>query len=241
MIALQEVERQLTALGANYRFWGRAEIVELQHILVPGEQIQFCLNGKYAGGYATFVVTDRRLLIVDKKIFYLTVEDMRYDMISEVDFSAQLLSGTIKVCTPTKNLTFTGYRPKILRQTAGYIQQRVLEVRQYTHDPVEAVSPNAAPVPSQPVYLAATDPQLKPANQLLVTPLQPSPAGIQRQHPVNDYEVPYVQELGKEAIMGPDVPSEQPPAPKARLNPYLSPPLLMRRRIGRFGPISHRQ
>src|SRR5690349_14341378 len=98
MVTLKEVEKQLTAIGANNRYWGRAEIIELQHILVPGEQIKAHLTGRYQGGFANFVATDQRLLLVDKKLFYLTVEDMRYDMIAEVDFSGQLLSATIRVC-----------------------------------------------------------------------------------------------------------------------------------------------
>lgn len=213
MVTLQEVERQLAALGANNRFWGRAEIVELQHILVPGEQIQSSMNGRYLGGFATFVVTDQRLLIVDKKVFYLTVEDMRYDMISEVDFSAQLLSGTVRVVTPTKNLTFTTYKPRQLRVVVSYIQQRVMQVRhQYSPEQSNLEQPQSVPAP-QPQAVAAP------------TPAAASPyAGM--------------LDLGSQAINGANQATL--PAPQRR-NPYMNPPLMMRRRIGRFGPIGHAQ
>lgn len=212
MITLQEVEKQLEAIGANSRFWGRAEIVELQHILIPGEQIQSLINGRYQGGFATFVTTDQRLLLVDKKIFFLTVEDMRYDMIAEVDFSAQLLSGTIQVCTPTKNLTFTTFKPKPLREVASYIQQRVMQLRNQ-YDPQQqqqrSVSLQSAGLPTQP---AQTD--QKPA---------PVMKGV------------YAALLGNHAVTG----AEQEPALPSplRRNPYMNAPMVTRRRIGRFGPI----
>jgi hypothetical protein len=208
MVTLQEVERQLNTIGANNRFWGRAEIIELQHILVPGEQIQACLYGRHQGGFATFVTTDQRLLLVDKKIFYLTVEDMRYDMIAEVDFSAQLLSGTMRVCTPTKNLSFTTYKPQVLRQVASYIQQRVMQVRhQY--------------MPDEPI-----------AQPSLAQVIQPAT-------PVTSIANRYASllEIGNQAVSGANTPEEL-PAPQRR-NPYMNPPLIMRRRIGRFGAIGH--
>ncbi|MEO5627705.1 MAG: PH domain-containing protein [Candidatus Saccharimonadales bacterium] len=198
MVTLQEVEKQLEAIGANSKFWGRAEIIELQHILVSGEQIQACLNGRYSGGFATFVATDQRLLLVDKKLFYLTIEDMRYDMISEVDFGAQLMSGTIKVCTPTKNLTFTTFKPKPLREVTNYIQQRVMQVRH--------------------MYSSQSEPQ---------------PAATNALPEVTD--TPYAAVIGNQAVIVAG--SEDLLPTPARRNPYMHPPVMMRRRIGRFGSI----
>lgn len=206
MVTLQEVEKQLEAIGANSKFWGRAEIVELQHIIVPGEQIHYCLNGRYEAGFATFVVTDQRLLIVDKKLFHLIIEDMRYDMISEVDFGAQMVSGTVKVCTPTKNLSFTTYRPKLLRQVVNYIQQRVMQVRhQYSIQEAQTLNFDHVQAVQQPAP-------------------QPAPE-------VSD--TPYAAVLGNQAVQAA---GQQLPMPQRR-NPYMHPPVLMRRRIGRFGSL----
>jgi hypothetical protein len=224
MVTLQEVEKQLDAIGANNRYWGRAEVVELQHILVPGEKITACLNGRYQGGFATFVVTDQRLLLVDKKLFYLTVEDMRYDMISEVDFGAQLLSGTLKVCTPTKTLTFTSFKPRVLRQVSSYIQEHVMRVRhQYglqldTPQTAQPAAPPAAPItPAAPVAAASVAPVAS------VT------------QPLNGL---YTAALGNQAVNSAEAAPIVDPLPiPQRRNPYVNPPFMMRRRIGRFGSI----
>jgi hypothetical protein len=105
-------------------------MLELQHILIPGEQIQACLNGRYEGGFAMLCATDQRLLLIDKKPMYLTLEDVRYDMVSEVDFSHRLLDATVRVCTPMKTLVFTAWKRADLRKMTTYLQQRVIEIRQ---------------------------------------------------------------------------------------------------------------
>ena len=130
MVTLEEIEGQLKRIGATFRFWGHPEIVELTHILIPGEQIQSCLNGKWEGGFAVLCATDQRLLLIDKKPMYLTMEDLRYDMISEVDYGHRLLNATIRICTPNKTLAFTAYNHTRLRQLTNYVQQRIMELRQ---------------------------------------------------------------------------------------------------------------
>jgi hypothetical protein len=130
MVSMQVVEQQLKAIGAEFRFWGRAEKRELQHILVEGETIHHCLNGRYEGGFAMLCATDRRLLLIDKKPLYLTLEDVRYDMLSEVDFSHRLVDATVKVCTVNKVVMFTSFRNMELRKLTVYVQNRVMEIRQ---------------------------------------------------------------------------------------------------------------
>lgn len=210
MISLQEVERQLRQIKANYRFWGRPEILELPRILVPGEQIQACVNGHYSGGFATFCATDQRLLLIDKKLLYLTVEDLRYDMINEVDYCAQLVTSTMSVCTPTKTMTLTTMQPAKLRLVATYIQQRVMEIRQEfgLHNQSAALRP-------------ASLPSALPEPPQTVQPLSAS----QHQVPQPTAEQPQTED-----------PKFELPTP-LRQNPYMGAPLMMRHRIGRFGTI----
>ena len=130
MITSHEVQRQLQAIGADFRYWGRSEMHELEHILVPGENIRYCLNGRYEGGFAMLCITDQRIVLIDKKPLYLTLEDIRYDMVAEVDYSQRLLNSTIQICTVNKKLAFTAWKRHTLRQATSYIQNRVMEFRQ---------------------------------------------------------------------------------------------------------------
>jgi len=134
MISKQAVEEQLQRIGCNFRFWGRSEVNELDRILMEDEVIAECVNGEYTNGFAMLLVTNHRLLLVDKKPFlYLTVEDLRYEMITEFNFNRRLLNASINVHTANKTLTFTSWNQHRLRTLLEYIQGRVLEMRQQQH------------------------------------------------------------------------------------------------------------
>ena len=141
MVEMSIINDQLKAIGADFHFWGKSEIRELRNILVPGEQIMHCMNGRYEGGFAVLCSTDRRLLLIDKKLMFLTLEDVRYDMISEVDFNHSLLDATVHICTVNKKLRFTSLRGAELRKMTAYLQDRVMETRQQHMQPTQVQLP----------------------------------------------------------------------------------------------------
>lgn len=206
MVSLEEIESQLEQINASFKFWGRAEMLELQNVLVPGERIQVCINGRYEGGFAMLCATDQRLLLIDKKPMYLTMEDVRYDMVAEVDFSHRLVDATIKVCTPNKNLVFTTWRKPELRKMTSYLQHRVMEIRQ------------------RHVYEAQY-------MQQQFAQAQPQPAAQPAQPEQQAYQQPVVAPTTMPAAAGAGTP--QLPMPNF-VNPYYKAPLMMRRRISRF-------
>jgi hypothetical protein len=76
-------------------------------------------------------VTDHRLLLVDRKPMFLTVEDIRFDMIAEIDYNSQLLEGTIHIITPNRKLSFRSWNQHHLREVLNYTQACVMEMRQH--------------------------------------------------------------------------------------------------------------
>jgi hypothetical protein len=135
MKTLGEIELELSRLGLHNRFWGKPEVRELQHILSDDEIMTNAVNGRYEGGFALLVSTDRRLLLIDKKIWFLSLEDTRYDMISEVDYNARLLDATVYIRTINKVMRFTTPRQKSLRALVTYVQEKVMELRQQAAAP----------------------------------------------------------------------------------------------------------
>src|SRR5262245_28933688 len=131
MVTLKRVEDQLQRIGCNFHFWGRAEVKELANILMPDEIIKGCTNGQYEGGFAMLCVTTHRMLLIDRKPLYMTLEDIRFDMIAELDYGSGLLQSTIKVLTPSRNLSFSSWNHYRLRNILSYTQQRVMEIRQH--------------------------------------------------------------------------------------------------------------
>jgi hypothetical protein len=131
MVSLQQVEEQLRHVGCNFKLWGRSEVRELSNVLMPEEKIAQAANGSYEGGFALICVTNYRVLLIDRKPMLLTIEDLRYDMISEVDYNNRVLGATVRIFTPNRNLTFNSWSSLRLRKCVNYIQQRVMEIRQH--------------------------------------------------------------------------------------------------------------
>ena len=149
MVSMQYIEKQLKRLGCNFRFWGRPEIRELANILLPDEIITGCTNGRYEGGFALLCVTNLRLLLIDRKPMFLTLEDIRFDMIAEIDYSSHMFDSAIRVITPNRTLMFKSWSAHRLRMILNYTQQRVMEIRQphiYHQFPMSAKHHSHAPV-----------------------------------------------------------------------------------------------
>lgn len=130
MIETTLVQEQLKRIKFNTQAWNRAETQELAEIILPNEQIFECVNGWYEGGFALVCATNIRVLLIDKKPFnYLTVEDLRFDMINEIDYSHRLLEARINISTGAKTLTFRSFNQPRLRKLITHVQHRMAEIK----------------------------------------------------------------------------------------------------------------
>lgn len=149
MVELHHVETQLKDIGCNFRFFGRPEVRELAKILQPSEVIAHAVNGYYEGGFALLVVTDQRLLLIDRKPMFLTIEDIRFDMIAEIDFNHRLLNATARIFSMNKSLVFTTWNHERLRVLIDHLQHRVMQFRTGQHLPAVQDQFSPAPVAQQ--------------------------------------------------------------------------------------------
>jgi len=136
MVHVSIIEAKLSKMGVKLSRWFRAEVKELEKILMDDEDIVNVVPGRYFGGYAMLVATDRRLLMIDKRAFFMNLEDIRFDMISEVDFSSRMLDSTVTLFTLNKQHRFTSTKYKRqLRDLTAYVQQQVAQLRQQQYQP----------------------------------------------------------------------------------------------------------
>lgn len=228
MVTAKEIDRQLKNIGVTFWFLGNAELRELRHILVDGEVIEHCVLGRYEGGFAVLCATSYRLLLIDKKPFYLTLEDVRYDMIVEVDFAHRLLNATIKVRTPSKTLTFTSHKNHEIRQLVTYIQHRILADRQQQTPPPQQYGMSQQLQPQQQLQYNQLQYQAKPAWQperfigQAAAPL-PTP-----QHSVKNIALTAFDGASRVADTVPIANMRQ------AINPYARSSFTMKQRISRF-------
>lgn len=179
MADLKDLEDQLKEIGCNFRFWGRAELKELANVLFPDEKVENCVNGQYEGGFAMLVATDQRVLLIDKKPMYLTLEDIRYDMIAEIDYNHRLMNATIFVRTPNKSLRFVAYNHARLRKLFHFAQHRVMEIRQHYQQQSQIWKQYAEGLqsPQQQNVIAATPAEIAARGQV-------SPDAVQQTAPI---------------------------------------------------------
>jgi hypothetical protein len=143
MVSAAAIEEQLKKIGFKYHGWGRTEVKELQRIILPDEEIYECANGFYEGGFALLLATDVRVLLVDKKpLNYLTVEDLRFDMINEIDYSHRLFGAYIRISAGETSLKFTSINQPRLRKLIGHVQFCMAEAKkkQATHPHLEQIN-----------------------------------------------------------------------------------------------------
>ncbi len=130
MVSKDIVKKRLKELNFSMSGWGKREIEELPNILLPEEEIYELVNGIYEGGFALLVSTDVRVLLIDKKpMNYLTIEDLRFDMISEIDYSNRFFGAEINISTGNKNLNFRSYNQARLRKVINHVQHCMAELK----------------------------------------------------------------------------------------------------------------
>ncbi len=129
MVTTEQVREQLKRIGSNFTGWGSTEIAELPGLLMDGEEIGSAVNGYYEGGFGVLIATNYRVLIIDKKPFTLNLEDLRYDMISEVTYGARFIAATVHLAIPTRTIYFTSWSMDKLHKAMRQIQQHVMDAR----------------------------------------------------------------------------------------------------------------
>ncbi|MBA3758181.1 PH domain-containing protein [Candidatus Saccharibacteria bacterium] len=130
MVGLENILRQFRRLGVKPSFWAKAEIKELGSLLVPGEQLTNVVFGWYENGFALLCCTDQRVLLIDKKPFFLKLEDLRYDKISEVRFLNRLLDSTLVLSYAGMKLDFKSWDQKGLRKLMINVQETIMRHNQ---------------------------------------------------------------------------------------------------------------
>ena len=179
MVDLDYVKAQLRSINFDPGRFNNAEIRELPNIILPDETIYECVNGFYEGGFALLVATDIRVLLVDKKpMGFLNVDDLRFDMISDIDYSHRVFGAQISIHCGARNLVFKSYNQQLLRKLIGHVQHRMAEIKKDQQDQASLQMQHLEDINKQlQVYLLAQQQQLEKqiADQSNQSMLKPNP------------------------------------------------------------------
>jgi hypothetical protein len=127
MVAQKSLESQLTKLKLRFIIFGRGESKELAKILNPGETIIHCVHGYYHGGSGLLVATDSRLFLIDKRPFFLNLEEMKYKSIRSADITQGIFQATVTVRSSMNQLVFRSASDARLKALKNYILDRIQE------------------------------------------------------------------------------------------------------------------
>lgn len=114
-------------------FLSKKEIAELPNLLLADERILAVISGFYTAGTAILCVTSKRLLLVDKKIIRLSIEDIRFESIKEVNYSHQAAVASVRFYYAGRQIEFKSWYKNELRMLSQLVQQKMFEVREKLH------------------------------------------------------------------------------------------------------------
>jgi hypothetical protein len=190
MINLNQLEEQMARIDFKKSgLWGHAKVKELCKVLHEGEEVKHCVNGYYEDGFAMLAATDQRLVVIDRKPMFLTIQAIWYDKIGQVDFSRRLMNATLHISTPNQNLTFSAWNHQRLHEVLDYSQKRMADYKNASRQSESTTT--AANIPlEQPLAPQSPQPSYYASYSLNYNPgyTQPSPVGQQppTQWPVGD-------------------------------------------------------
>ncbi len=218
MVSQKIVKEQLKRLGFKPHGWGRAEVSELPNVLLPDEEIYDLVNGIYEGGFALLVATNVRVILIDKKpLNYLTIEDLRFDMINELDYSHRLLGAQINIASGDRNLRFRSYNQQRLRKVITHVQHCMAEAKKQQNSHQEDQKVHLEQINQQlQAYLIAQHHQQEQIRQQLQAQAVALPAAVAEpvKPPSELSDYLYAQSL----LARYRAQAEQPPADNAFLN-----------------------
>lgn len=146
MVTLSELYDKLATINYKPHIFMRKEVKDLARVLSNDENIVHCINGHYAGGMALLVATDQRLLIVDHKPMFLTVDSISYSMIQEMFYNYRLLNSGLKIFTSTssKTLDFISMNHYGMKAITDYAQSQISVLRSSLMNPNNMIASHNA-------------------------------------------------------------------------------------------------
>lgn len=216
MVDPKVIHKQLKDINFGGSPWNQAELRELPKIIHEGEVISECVNGMYEGGVALLVATEMRVLLIDKKpLRYLTVEDLRFDMINEIDFSHRLMSASITISTGSKTLRFKSYNQSRLRHLINLVQEHMSNGKKAPVESAESQKQHLEEINKQlQMYLMAQHQQLQ--QQLQTGNTESTPFELPKPNPqLSDYL--FAQRLMEQFQADNPAASEQQPKAEAEV------------------------
>lgn len=123
----ERVAQELLAAGLNKMQLSHAECNYLPEIIHPHEHIGGAIYGYSDKGWILMVATDRRAIILDNKLFYVSKDDITYDIVGGVSSGQSVWGAEVTLHSNVDNFTIRTLNRRSAKRFVDYIEQRTLE------------------------------------------------------------------------------------------------------------------
>lgn len=124
----QRVHDELIAAGVTKHGLHKDEAKHLPNIINEDEHIMAAVNGRTDLGSVMLVATDKRVLYIDSKPFYNTVDELTYDVVSGVMHHSQGLYAQVVLHTRVGEYNLRFVNLKQARRFVSYLESKRLTV-----------------------------------------------------------------------------------------------------------------
>jgi|GEM_PF-1819290 len=126
MIYSENISTQLKNLNLRFRLFGRSEIKELRKVLQSEEKILHCVYGFYQGGSGILVATEHRVLLIDKRPFFVNIEDITFETLRHAELTLKSLQASLHIHDGVKKLIFRSLSDARLKDMKEYLATKIV-------------------------------------------------------------------------------------------------------------------
>lgn len=127
----EQVKRWVSPIG---RILAMGEIRKLPSLIKENETIQYIAHGRMKSGHVLIVVTDLRLMIIDKKPFDLRVDEYSYNRISRVEYDTSVFFGSLMISIPGFDVEMYRLNQRSAPAICGAITENIKQSLDNTHE-----------------------------------------------------------------------------------------------------------
>lgn len=155
---LKHIHDELISAGITKYGLNKLATKELPKILHDEEHIRGIVYGKISTGFtAMLVATDLRIIYIDRRLMYMTTDELTYDVVSGVKNTKSGPFCSVVLHTKVSDYTLRYVNSKCARIFTKYIEQRRLEKGTYNEATDRHTLEPTQPVFNQPVDKQATE------------------------------------------------------------------------------------
>ena len=114
-------------LSPSGRRLTRRELQQLQQIVSEDERLEGLVSGTYERGVCLLAATNKRLILVDKKLFDLRVDRINFSQIESVEFERAVFAASILIKMPGARIYLKWVNPNRVREFAQYVSNAVAD------------------------------------------------------------------------------------------------------------------